>query len=66
MTPLIIVTSLVIGDVVKGNKDVEVGIVTDKNDEKFQFEKPILRMVFNDKKELQTFIQIMLMEKDSV
>lgn len=52
------------GDVVKGNKDVKVDVMIDKNDEKLQFKKPMLRMVFNVKKELQTFIQIKLIEKD--
>lgn len=40
-------------DVIEGNKDIEVDVMI--NDEKFQFENLMLRMVFIDEKKLQTF-----------
>lgn len=47
--------SLEMGDDTDGNKNVEVDLVFRENEEKLQFGKPELGMVFNDKNELQKF-----------
>lgn len=43
------------GDVIEGNKNVEVAREIDESDKKLQSEKPTLEMVFNGKNDFQTF-----------
>lgn len=54
-TRSVIVILSEMGDVIEGNKNVEVAREIDESDKKLQSEKPTLEMVFNGKNEFQTF-----------